>query len=62
MGFNQCNLRQHLPFQIHAYEASGSEEDDFNIFCVFLWFKPRMSIFNSGGHFVHQSGIWYRVI
>ena len=25
-------------------------------FCVFLWFKPRASIFSTGGHFVHRSG------
>ena len=24
-------------------------------FCVFLWFKPRASIFSSGGHFVDRS-------
>ena len=41
--------------EFHASEASGSEEEDFNIFCVFLCFKPRTSIFSSGGHFVHQS-------
>ena len=25
-------------------------------FCVFFWFKPRASIFSTGGHFVHGSG------
>ena len=42
--------------KFHASEASGSDKEDFNIFCVFLWFKPRTSIFSSGGHFVHRSG------
>ena len=41
--------------KFHASEASGSEEKDFNIFRVFIWFKPRTSIFSSVGHFVHQS-------
>ena len=33
MGFEQHKIGHHLPF--YAYEASGSEEDDF------LWFKAR---------------------
>ena len=34
MGFNQYNLGQ----QLHASEASGSEEEDFNIFlCISLF-------------------------
>ena len=37
MGFNQYNLGQHLSCQIYASEASGSEEEYFNIFlCIFL--------------------------
>ena len=31
MGFNQYNLRQHLPSQFHALEISGSEDDDLYI-------------------------------
>ena len=45
---NTCHAK------FHAFEASDSEED-FNIFCVFLWLKHRTSVFSSGGHFVHQS-------
>ena len=57
MGFTHITSGNTCHAHFHASEASGSEEEDFNIFFVFLWFKPRTSILSSGGHFVYQSGI-----
>ena len=41
MGFNHCNLGNQLSYLIrpkfHASEASGSEEEDFNIFLCILY-------------------------
>ena len=33
---NTCHVK------FHASEASGSEEEDFNIFLCIFWFKPRI--------------------
>ena len=49
----------HTKFQ--ASELSGSEEEDcFNSFYVFLWFKPRtplgVAVLDSGCHYLFNFG------
>ena len=54
--------------KFHASEASGSEEEDLILSCVFLWFKPRTPyrelhlktpgrVAQSVGHLIRKSGV-----
>ena len=47
---NTCHAKS------HASEASGSEEEYFNIFQCISLVQTQDFYFSTGGHFVHRSG------
>ena len=48
---NTCHTK------LHVSEASGSQEEDFNIFLCISFVQTQDFYFSYGGHFVHRSGI-----
>ena len=65
MGFNQYKFRHHLPCPIfHASEASGSEEENFDVFLCISMVQTHntMGLINIGlrGHHLNKICIKFR--